>query len=193
MTDTTKLSIATGAILTPETFEEFKQRLHYDCRGEGVRDHGTANAVFTVQEKRMITGLDAEYGEKLVYDNTGDFMHWFSPQEYWDDLDDEERDELEIHARNLMDDPNCTFIALDVEQQWDVLEDLPTLDVGYYTWQWKYINGHLTKAAAEAFIKRKQHDYGELRIFVESSYWCWELNEIRDAILDGRLVLKEAV
>lgn len=37
MTDTTKLSIASGALLTPETFEEFKQRLHYDCRGEGVR------------------------------------------------------------------------------------------------------------------------------------------------------------
>lgn len=193
MTETAKLSIASGALLTPETFEEFKQRLHYDCRGDGVRDHCTANAVFEVREKVMVTGMDSEYGEKLVYDNQGDFIHWLSPQEYWDDLDDEERDELDIHARNFMDDHDIAFSELPEGEQWDVLEDLPCLDVGYYVWQWKHVNSHLTRAAAEAFIKRKQHDYGELQVYVESSYFGWELNEIRNAILDGRLVLKGAV
>lgn len=30
------------------------------------------------------------------------------------------------------------------------------------------VNSHFTKDAAEVFIPRKQHDYGEIRVYVES-------------------------
>lgn len=40
---------------------------------------------------------------------------------------------------------------------------------------------------ADAFIKRKKHDYDELRVYVDSQYWCWEFNAIKNAILSGKL------
>jgi hypothetical protein len=36
------------------------------------------------------------------------------------------------------------------------------------------MNSHFTKDTAEAFIRRKQHDYGEMRIYVESQYYDWK-------------------
>lgn len=31
------------------------------------------------------------------------------------------------------------------------------------------------------------NDHGELSVCVESAYWCWELREILDAMLDGKI------
>lgn len=50
MTETTKLSIASGNKLTPETFADFVQRLKYHCQGEGVSDHCTADAISLLKE-----------------------------------------------------------------------------------------------------------------------------------------------
>ena len=49
--------------------------------------------------------------------------------------------------------------------RWGVFEDGDVEDhsVIYYEEKWETINFHFTKAAAEAFIKRKGHDYGELQ------------------------------
>jgi len=47
------------------------------------------------------------------------------------------------------------------------------------------VNSHFTRDAAEAFIRRKQHDYGEMRVYVESQYYAWEFEAIKEAILDG--------
>ncbi len=42
--------------------------------------------------------------------------------------------------------------------------------------------------AAEAFIKRKKHDYRKgLRVYVDASTYSWELNTIKAAILSGRI------
>ena len=49
------------------------------------------------------------------------------------------------------------------------------------------MNSHFTKDAAEAFIRRKKHDYGEMRVYVESQYYAWEFEAIKAAILDGTL------
>ena len=53
-------TLASGAPLTAETFADLVQRLRHDCIGDGVKDHGTADAIFTVQAKRRITGLDLD-------------------------------------------------------------------------------------------------------------------------------------
>lgn len=39
---------------------------------------------------------------------------------------------------------------------------------------------HLTLEAAEAFIKRKQHDYPKLYTYAESAYWSPELRQLQD-------------
>jgi len=45
------------------------------------------------------------------------------------------------------------------------------------------VTTHLTQAGAEAFIKRKQHDYPELYTYVESAYWSPQLRELQDWII----------
>ena len=55
------------------------------------------------------------------------------------------------------------------------------------------MNSHFTREAAEAFIKRKSHDYRDgLRIYVDANIYCWEFNAIKEALMDGRLVLAES-
>lgn len=114
-------SLATGQALNAATWADFVQRLRYDCNGEGVRDHCTANAIFIVEARKIVCGLEG-------HTVTG-----------WDE-------------------------------------------------QWVYVNAHFTHAAAEAFIKRKKHDYRHgMRVYVESQYYAWEFNAIKQAILDGTL------
>lgn len=85
MTEATVKSIASGDKLTPETFSDFVQRLNYHCQGEGVSDHCTADAIFIVERKRLITGIDLDYAPEKVI--CLDDHQWFSPKEYWDDCD----------------------------------------------------------------------------------------------------------
>ena len=63
-------SLATGAKFDAETFADFKNRLHHDCVGEGVEEHCTADALFVVQARRIVSGLDLDYCDSdstLVY------------------------------------------------------------------------------------------------------------------------------
>ena len=182
-------SLATGDALTSETWADFVKRLHHDCRGEGVNDHCTADAIFTVEAKRIVSGIDRDYSpELLVYceDST-----WYSPQEYWDAADEGTRETLNAKAVGEYDHrEGVTFLGLGVHEQWDVLETLDEHHVVGYVERWDHINSHFTKDAAEAFIKRKKHDYPEgLRVYVDAQLYCWEFNSIKEAILSGRLTL----
>lgn len=180
-----KHTLATGADLTPAMFEDFRQRLTHHCRGEGVRDHGTADAIFIVEAKRLVYGVSNEYTDNQVVIK-GD-SEWFSPQEYWDDADEEERAELDKAAQEHGD---CDFLVLAPHSQWEVLGELEDHTVIGWDERWEYVNSHFTKEAAQAFIKRKAHDYPKgLRIYVDAQLYCWEWNAIKAAIMDGRLGL----
>ena len=57
--------------------------------------------------------------------------------------------------------------------------------------EWKFLNAHFTNDSANHYIKKHGHKHeGELRVSVESMYRCNEFNLIRDAIMNGELVLK---
>jgi hypothetical protein len=76
----------------------------------------------------------------------------------------------------------------DESDQWYVLAELPEHTVTGWDDRWEYVNAHFTHAAAEAFIKRKKHDYRDgMRVYVESQYYAWEFEAIKAAILDGTL------
>lgn len=180
-------SIATGHALTPETWADFVQRLRYHCKGQGVNWHHTAAALFTVQTQRTDFGYESDYAEGLVV--CLEDRHWFSPAEYWEDLDDEDRAELNAAAQEAGD---CDFPDLDKDDQWEILADLDDHTVTGWRKRWEIVNSHFTKEAAEAFIRRKQHDYGPMRVYVESQYYAWEFEAIKAAILDGRLTLTAA-
>lgn len=173
-------SLADGGELNNETWSDFIERLKYQHHGEGVNQHFTASPIFTVREKVKVTGSDD--------DNVGIYCQ----DDYYDDVDEalsaldedmakkvlEQADEYHVYEWAELDDYSKANAITEVIQ-----------DAYIYYWKWDYktVNTHLTREAAERFIKRKQHDYGELHVYVESAYWCWELRTIIDGILSGKI------
>ena len=180
-----KTSLATGANLTPESWADFVERLTHDCRGEGVGDHCTKDAIFIVQAKRYAYGIDKDYDPELVI--ICEDLVWTSPSSYWNDCGDGIKSVLNSAAKKL----GCNgFMSLEECNQFDILDNLEYHRVVGRSESWEYVCAHFTKDAADAFIKRKSHDYRDgLRVYVDSQYYSWEFNAIKNAIMDGRLVL----
>ncbi|MEN5313383.1 hypothetical protein [Pseudomonas koreensis] len=178
-------NLATGHHLDAATWADFVQRLRYDCKGKRVHDHCTADAIFIVEARRIVSGLDMEYTDKrLVYWDSGESVA-YSVKEYWDGLSSYEKSQLN---KKMQDWSQCQFMKADESDQWYVLGELPDHNVTGWDDRYEYINAHFTYAAAEAFIKRKKRDYRDgMRIYVESQYYAWEFNAIKEAILDGTL------
>lgn len=177
------MSIATGAPLDQASFADFVQRLRHHVRGEGVDWHYTANALFTVQERRIIFGIDRDYTDKLAVAVEEDL--YFSPHEYWETRDESHRVYLDSRAQEKGE---SSFLSLDLYGQWDLLGELEDHTVSGWDEQWDCVNVHFTKEAAEAFIKRKKHDYPRgLRVYVEAQVYCWEFNAIIEGLMDGRI------
>lgn len=175
-------SLATGHPLSAATWTDFVDRLRHHCNGQGVKWHHTAAALFTVQAKRFDYGFEPDYAEGLVV--CLEDSQWFSPKEYWNDLDEDEQQEMNLATQAGHE---CDFLELDQDDQWEFLSDLDDHTVTGWNKRWEIVNSHFTKEAAEAFIRRKQHDYPELRVYVESQYYAWEYEAIKAAILDGTL------
>ena len=176
------MSLATGSELNAETFADFVQRLRHHVRGEGVDWHCTADALFTVQARSIIFGIDRDYTDKTAV-AIEDSMY-FSPQEYWDAHEDMHV-KLDAIAHEVDEMP---FLALENYEQWDILSDLDDHTVSGWDDRWDIVNVHFTKEAAEAFIKRKKHDYRDgLRVYVDAQVYCWEFNAIINGLLDGRI------
>jgi hypothetical protein len=149
-------SLATGADLNPATWADFVQRLRHDCKSERVRDHCTAAATFIVEARRIVSGLDMDYTDKcLAYWDSGESVA-YSVKEYWDGLSSYEKSQLNKKMQACSD---CQFMKADESDQWCVLGELPEHTVTGWDDRWEYVNAHFTHAAAEAFIKRKKHDY----------------------------------
>lgn len=180
-------TIAAGGPLNNETFKDFIERLRHDVAGERVHEHATRDAIFTVQRLRRIEGIDLNFEPPRVLTDCDHERRWFSPKAYWDELDLGSKQALNAEAIQAEDQ---FFLDMDENEQWDFLADRDYLNVYGYQEEWEYVNSHLTHAAAEAFIKRKGHDYPDgLRIFTDSRVWCPEFSAIVDALMAGQLVL----
>lgn len=180
-------SLAYGAPLTQSTFADFVERLRYDCKGERVNDHCTADAFFLVQHKDRVCGLDAEYSDKrFIFDNAN-HAEYESPKEWFDALEEEGQ---EFFNQKAQDESGADFLDLFECDQWDMFanDEIEDHSVIYYQDEWKTINHHFTYDAAEAFIKRKAHDYGEMRVYTDAHTYGWEYNAIKAALLSGELV-----
>lgn len=150
-------SLATGHDLNAATWTDFVQRLRYDCKGERVRDHCTAAAIFIVEQRRIVCGLDMDYTEqRLVYFNSGE-SECFSPKEYWDQCDRHEKAGLN-KAMQLWSE--CQFMKASEDDQWHVLGELEDHTVTGWQEEWVYpLDG---KAVEE------NHDFTYLRRIVEA-------------------------
>jgi len=178
-------SLATGHPLTPDTWADFVQRLRHDCVGSGVRDHCTSAAIFTVQARRIDTGYDLDFNpdQACIVDHDGGDI-CFSPSEFYENAYECQQASLNASAQEQSE---CDFADLNVGDQWEILAGLDDYTVTGWQERWEIINSHFTKDAAEAFIRRKKHDYGRMRVYVESQYYAWEFEAIKAAILDGTL------
>ena len=178
-------SLASGHGLDAATWADFVTRLRYDCVGAGVRDHCTAAAIFIVQARRIIYGLDTDYSDNRVLIDHCNEGEWFSPKDYWDDQDEGERADLN---KAMQAWSSCQFMKAGESDQWHVLGEMDGHAVTGWCENWEYINAHFTKDAAEAFIRRKRHDYRKgMRVYADSQYYAWESEALKEAILDGTL------
>ncbi|KLN96156.1 hypothetical protein [Moellerella wisconsensis] len=173
-------SLADGDNLNNETWNDFIERLKHHNQGEGVNYHATAYPIFTVREKVAVTGSED--------DNVGICCEG----EHYDDVNDAFSElDKDVESKVLAQAEGYTGWSWDMLSDYDKANAIidVTDDSYIYYWRWDYrtVNSHLTKEAAERFIKRKQHDYGKLSIHVESAYWCWELRTIIDAMMNGKI------
>jgi len=181
------VSLAHGAQLSAESWADFVARLRHDCVGEGVHDHYTADAIFKVEARVLIYGIDRAYTDKQAV--ICDDSTWFSPKEYWDDLDEDQQSRLNLVVKQ---EHECDFLELKECDQWDLLDEIDDHSVVGWDEKWEHVNSHFTKDAAEAFIKRKRHDYRKgIRVYVDAQTYCWEYNTIKEAILQGRIGLTD--
>ncbi|WP_338860235.1 hypothetical protein [Xenorhabdus griffiniae] len=178
MTDFT--SLADGGELSRETWNDFVNRLKYQHKGAGVDQHFTTNPSFTVRERVKVVGLDDD--EIGIY---CDCWEYYSIEAALDSFEDTQKERIFKHAQ---EEYLSDWSELDDHDKAEciifVLEDA-------YVFHWKYdyrtVNTHLTREAAEKFIQRKQHNYEQLSVYVESFYWCWEMRTLIDGILTGKI------
>ena len=172
-----------------EDFEGLVSRLEYWNRGAGVNDHCTAGPIFEVQEKKRRYGIDMDYCSTSCL-ITDDGQGEIDPNSYYDELEEEDQAAMDKESQDrgyesfkevaTEDDARDIIQAIDSE-----------ITVTGYHDEWVHVNTHLTREGAEAFIKRKKHDHGELRIYVGSLYWCAEFQNLIHAMLDGEVVFNE--
>lgn len=173
----THLSLANGAPLTADTWKDFVSRLWHDCVGEGVSRHYTKDATFIV-EKRVW---------RCVPDDCSDIIHLYcdghseTPQKFYESAETERYKLDEACGGNFLEADCCAMREA-------LAAYYPDVALLHVQEEWEFVGQHLTRDAAEAFIKRKGHDYREgLRIYVDATIYSWELNTIKKAILDGRI------
>ncbi|MBD2803065.1 hypothetical protein ID854_22115 [Xenorhabdus sp. M] len=176
------ISLADGGELTAENWNDFVKRLEYQHKGAGVDQHNTAHPSFPVRERVRVIGNDDD--EVGIYFN-GEEYHCIDS--FLETLDEEQEREIVDYAQDayFSDWDDCS----DKEKAESIIYILE--EECSYIFYWKYdyktVNTHLTREAAEAFITRKQHDYGKLSVYVESFYWCWEMRALIDGILTGKI------
>lgn len=164
-------------------FEDFIERLKYHHKGEGVREHGTADPVFLVQEKELIYGLEDGYADYYVWFYTSDDGDVFETDEELEERINKDFEEVGLrydeyflaHDHEITIDGHIAFKKIGVKEIWST------------------VNCHFTREAAEAFIKRKGHDYKNLRIYVDSQYWCEEWCNVVEGLITGQLTFNESV
>lgn len=174
-------------LFTPETWAEFTQQLKQSWENDNA---GTDSPIFVVQSKNIVWGLDPA-SDSVEITNIVDVdqeSKYKSVEEFFDSLKAAEKHDLNGLA---IDEEDELFLDIKASTQINILSDWNERNVyichGKYFWE--DINCHLTRTAADAFIKRKSHDYGELRVFVKSLYWCDEFKNLLNAIISGEVSL----
>lgn len=176
-------------LFTPETWAEFTQQLKNSWEKDNA---GTDSPIFVVQAKNIVWGLDPTH-DSVEITNIVDVdqdSKYKSVEEFFESLKATDKHDLNGLA---IDEEDELFLDVKASTQFNILTDWNwnghNVHICHGKYFWEDINCHLTRAAADEFIKRKSHDYGELRVFVKSLYWCDEFKNLLNAIISGEVGL----
>jgi len=180
--------------MTGEQWDDFVTRLKHHNTGDGVNQHYTANPIFLVQKRVRIWGMETEYADstKWVDRSGGEHEVYDTLADYYDELDEDIAQALDQYTETETCGSYQKFKELDEYDQMLFLGNKGhEVEQEGYVDRWEYVNAHFTKEGAEAFIKRKRHDYPDgLRVYVDSEYQCSEFNAVIEAILNGQVIFK---
>lgn len=183
-------TLASGAPLTAETWADFVARLRHHCRGEGVSRHYTASALFTVERKVYVYGIEEDYAYSDRLAIIEGESCWRSMADFIAACDADEMAELNAKA---IENGQQGFADASSWVQEDILKERDGYTLTHWDERWEFVGAHFTREAAEAFIARKAHDYRDgLRVYVNAQPYAWEFEAIKAAIMDGRLAFVEA-
>lgn len=171
------------------TLEEWLQLVADLKTSQTQFNAGTDSPIFHVQEQKKVYGINAEYSDKSCWIDGEEGAEFGSAQDYFNQLDAEDK-----HALNGLSikDQGELFSDLKDRDQEEVLKqfseknDLHLYKSNYKT-EWFDVGVFLTHQEADWFIKRKQHDYGKLRVYVKSLYWAPQHKKLIQAILNGEI------
>lgn len=141
-------------------------------------------------QKNIVWGLDPA-SDSVEITNIVDVdqeSKYKSVEEFFESLRAAEKHTLNGLA---IDEEDELFLDVKASTQISILSDWDerSVHICHGKYFWEDINCHLTRSAAEAFIKRKAHDFSELRVFVKSLYWCDEFKSLLNAIISGEVGL----
>ena len=80
---------------------------------------------------------------------------------------------------------DCELSNMDFAHEYEMgeFDSIENLDKVFVAESMEVIKACLTEVDAQAFIKRKQHDYPKLYIYVQSMYFCPQMMELRNWIM----------
>ncbi|WP_151827468.1 ead/Ea22-like family protein [Acinetobacter oleivorans] len=179
----------TPNLFTPETWAEFTQQLKKSWEKDNA---GTDSPIFVVQANNIVWGLDPTHDSVEITNivDVNQDSKFKSVEEFFESLKATDKHDLNGLA---IDEEDELFLDVKASTQFNILTDWNwnghNVHICHGKYFWEDINCHLTRSAAEAFIKRKSHDYGELRVYVKSLYWCEEFKNLLNAIISGEVGL----
>jgi replicative superfamily II helicase len=145
----------------------------------------TADPIWTVCYDEWLTCADGRGDKTIVLVTSDDEFDEFEFEEFQEYIDEKHKEDENLFKK-LLDDN-------EIEKPSDYIEDL--FDVKLYSDDFpfevevvemqktrKTIKSCLTESDANAFIKRKQHDYPKLYTYVESMVFCPQMIELRNWI-----------
>lgn len=167
---------------TKESWEKFIKTL---AKAQIEDNAATANPIFCVQEKEVMWGQDKDHSYDVQCFCTPDNTTHQSADDLYACLGAVDKHELNGVSLAEFGD---MFLELDEGFQEDVLEEWDSSYSKIYgSIYWSDVCTHLTKEAAERYIKENAHNHKELRVYVRALNRCPEFIALVQGILGGQI------
>lgn len=180
--------------MSKQQFEHLKEQLINHHR-KYIDNDCTADPVFVVKTKQIEWGYEEEYSEvhALYYD----CEYYYSVEDFLSGYDDEELEEL-FEGVEYFSPDKLRNMSMESFVEYVEEHNINYLNETYIThgnYKWVTHNMFLTREAAEEYVNLRcgGMDNPNVNIWTESWYRNYEMMDLLNSIMDGKLVWKEEV